>query len=422
MRARRRAALAFAAVAFVLGACSSDDGTSDAVATTSVTTAETTSLVDSTAGAETTAAEASTTAAAVEPRGTLTIGMSEAVLPGDPLAPIADAVQVQFDAWNADGGVAGYQLELVLNDGGMTPDAGASAARQLIEQEGVVALLASQNPADCLTNRQYYVDAGVPVIGLNAEACADAPIAFPIAPEIGSGFPVIDRALSSSPGQRIAAIGVDVPSTRTEFERLGELANARGATVELTEYVPFIGADANAVMVRAKQADVDVVYLVLAPQDFAVFLGAAQQQGIGPGSGATWIGGVGAYADVVAAAVGANGEGMLAVNVTDEASDGAGDAEELWTAAYPDVPFAQEARSGFTLAWVVRAGIEAVEGDVTRPSLLEAMGGLSEVSAPFLPDPLDYTTSPRIPALGVFSATLQGGAWVNDDEYLAPIG
>jgi branched-chain amino acid transport system substrate-binding protein len=407
-------------VGAVLAACSSDD--SDAVSTTEPA-AETTNAADTTVAPETTAAAdaTTTTEATSEPRGTLTIGMSEAVLPGDPLAPIADAVQVQFDAWNAEGGVAGYQLQLVLNDGGFTPDAGAAAARQLVEQEGVVALLASQNPADCLTNREYYVQSGVAVIGMNAEACADAPVAFPISAEIGVGFPLIDQVLSSAPGQRIAAISVDIPSSRTELERLAELATEHGATVELTEYVPFVGYDANAVMVRVQQADADVVYASLPPQDFSTFLAAAQQQGVGPVGGPVWIGGVGAYADVVASAIGANGEGMFAINITDESSDGADDAEALWTAAYPDVPFAQEARSGFTIAGVLRAGIEAVDGEVTRESLVEAMAGLDAVTAPFLPEPLDYTGSPRIPRQGVFSATLQGGAWISSDEYIPPI-
>jgi branched-chain amino acid transport system substrate-binding protein len=429
MRSRPCVTAAVAALAFTVGACSSDGETTTPPTNTSATSAAPitgASTSSSEAPVETSADPAPDPSASptepAEPRGVLNIGFSEAILPGDPLAPIADAVQLQFDEWNEAGGVAGYQLELALNDGGMTPDAIGAAARDLVDEQGAVALFAAQNPTDCFTNRAYYESAGIGVIGMNAEACSDSPIAFPLSQEIGTTFPLIDSVLAARPGQRIAAIAVDVPGSRVELERLSTLAAARGATVELAEYVPFIGYDATATMVRVKQAEPDVVYLVLAPNDFATFATAAVQQGTQPSESLTWIGGVGAYADAVGVALGASGEGMLSVDITDDERPGGDEAAAMWSAAYPDVPFGQEAQAGFTLADVLRAGIESVDGEVTRESLRAALASLDSITARFLPDPLDYTESPRIAEQGIFTVTLRNGTWERDPTYLAPVG
>jgi branched-chain amino acid transport system substrate-binding protein len=412
----------------VAAACGDDSTTSDTTTSDTTASAESTVAVDETTTTpeetvETTSAEASTTTeAAPADRGTLTIGLAESVLPGDPLAPIGDAIALQFDAWNEAGGVNGYQLELVTTDAGLAPDTAAAAARKLVEQDQVVALLAPQNPADCFANGGYYESAGVAVIGLNTEACAAGATSFPIAPEVGAPFPVIARAAADQPGARVAAISVDVPQGRTELERLAGVLSDAGAELAMTEFVPFLGYDATGLMVRVKQADADVVYLSVPPADFPVFLAAAGQQGIGPSDGVTWVAGVGGYSEAVAAAVGADGEGLIGVSVVDDSSDGADEARALWEEAYPDAVFGQEARAGFSTAGVLRAGLEAVEGDIDASSLLAALASLDEVPAPFLPGTLDFTVTPRSPRLGVFQAVLASGTWTVDDELLPPIG
>jgi branched-chain amino acid transport system substrate-binding protein len=353
---------------------------------------------------------------------TLRIGLSTTVLPGDPLKPIGDAIQAQFDEWNAAGGINGHQLELVVADGGMTPDAGAAAARKLVDKEGVVAMLGPQNPADCLTNRAYYEQTGVPVIGLNALACADSKVAFPISAEIGSSFPVIDAALTKKPNAKVAAVLVDVPTSREEIGVLTELVASRGASMALTEYVPFVGYDTTAIMVKLKAAKADVVYLSISPTDFPAFLTVANLQEVGPVQGVTWIGGLGAFSESVASAIGPDGEGMLGIDVTDDNAAGSAETADLWKKTFPDRPFGQEARGGFTLAGVLKQGIEATTGEVTRESLSTALAGLNEVSAPFLPGKIDYTQAPRIARLGVFQVTLNGGAWKEDGVLLAPVG
>ena len=56
-------------------------------------------------------------------------------------APEGKTAQMLVDKINAEGGVAGLKLELVLKDSGASPEKAVSFAKQLIEEEKVLAII-----------------------------------------------------------------------------------------------------------------------------------------------------------------------------------------------------------------------------------------------------------------------------------------
>lgn len=72
--------------------------------------------------------------------------------------------------WTNDhGGVGGHRVRLVTRDGGGDPDRTVEAARELVEEEGVVAVLGQQDTCCFEAWAAAVTDLGVPVIGGQAQ-------------------------------------------------------------------------------------------------------------------------------------------------------------------------------------------------------------------------------------------------------------
>jgi branched-chain amino acid transport system substrate-binding protein len=66
------------------------------------------------------------------------------------------AVQAYFDSVNAAGGIRGRRLELIVEDDAGDPQRARQAARRLIEERRVVAMVGSASIVDCSANADYY--------------------------------------------------------------------------------------------------------------------------------------------------------------------------------------------------------------------------------------------------------------------------
>ena len=88
---------------------------------------------------------------------------------------IEPMVQAVFDQVNADGGIQGRQIEFTVVDDTNTPAGASQAARQLIDQDGVVALIGGATYVACSANDAYYVDSDIYAIeAVGQEDCGAA--------------------------------------------------------------------------------------------------------------------------------------------------------------------------------------------------------------------------------------------------------
>ncbi|MFD9949102.1 ABC transporter substrate-binding protein [Nonomuraea sp. NPDC059023] len=97
---------------------------------------------------------------------------------------VPKAVQAVFDEVNAAGGIGGRTIEFISKDDAMNPQRSTEAAVELIESEGVVALVGSSSAVDCGLNRAKYGSAGIvsiPAVGVDP-ACFTSPNIAPVNP------------------------------------------------------------------------------------------------------------------------------------------------------------------------------------------------------------------------------------------------
>ncbi|MFI6503636.1 ABC transporter substrate-binding protein [Nonomuraea typhae] len=97
---------------------------------------------------------------------------------------VPKAVQAVFDEVNAAGGISGRKIEYISKDDAMNPQRSTEAAVELIDSEGVVALVGSSSAVDCGLNRAKYGRAGIvsiPAVGVDP-ACFTSPNIAPVNP------------------------------------------------------------------------------------------------------------------------------------------------------------------------------------------------------------------------------------------------
>ncbi len=83
-------------------------------------------------------------------------------LTGGALFPEASAAAAAvFERVNAAGGIGGRPIELIIEDDGGTPEGAATAARKLVEQDDVVAMVGSASTLECVVNAGLYAEASV---------------------------------------------------------------------------------------------------------------------------------------------------------------------------------------------------------------------------------------------------------------------
>jgi branched-chain amino acid transport system substrate-binding protein len=386
MRGTTRVAVAAALLATVT-ACGGDDGPT-AVTTTTATTESIEQPSATTDAADTTESTAGEPASG-EP---IVVGTLYVEAGGIVEAKNRDAMDSLFAAWNADGGIAGRPIELAAENGGLDPAASAASARKLVEEEQVVAMVLPLSPVDCQANGQYYEQKQVTVLFNISDECGPLGVTFP------NGAPNADTlrvpshwAVADQGAERIAYIGVDVPSSRAEGEAVRSQVEADGGEVVMEEYVPFIGVDVTSIAARLVQNEVDAVVASINPMELLNFLSVADAQGVGIPDGVLWVGSPVVYDEAVLPQLGATGEGLVTFSITTAASDPllAGYLAS-WRADDPDRPMSGTVQTSWLAADVLRQLLESVDGEITRESVLAAAQAATSFESDIAPFPLPF--------------------------------
>ncbi|HEX2154896.1 MAG TPA: ABC transporter substrate-binding protein [Acidimicrobiia bacterium] len=214
MRQRSRTGLLgiLLTVALVVAACGDDaapdtttGGADDTTAETTATTPDDTAATtpDTTAGTDTTPAPSDGEPIRI---GALT-SLTETFTPWG--VHVRDGMQLAVDEINAQGGVDGRMLELVLADDQSNPEAGVEALERMVEQDGVVAVggiissdvaLATSRAAEELEMPLFLIKAGSEQI-LTQDSRYTFRTCLPSAPMVG------DPILQYAQDQGMTSIG-----------------------------------------------------------------------------------------------------------------------------------------------------------------------------------------------------------------------
>jgi branched-chain amino acid transport system substrate-binding protein len=131
------------------------------------------------------------------------------------------AVRAYFDSVNASGGIRGRRLELMVEDDKGDPTEARNAARRLVDDQHVLAMVGSASIVDCASNAQRYQQSGLMSIqgtGIEPE-CFAASHVVPVNTgpylSVRNGLQFAHETLKAS---RPCAVILDIPGTRAAFD------------------------------------------------------------------------------------------------------------------------------------------------------------------------------------------------------------
>ena len=91
--------------------------------------------------------------------------------------PEARTLEMLVEQTNAAGGINGQKVELIIKDSGANPEKAISFAKQLIEEEQVVAVLGPSTSGETMKIKKIFEQAGTPLVSCAAAEVIVNPVA-----------------------------------------------------------------------------------------------------------------------------------------------------------------------------------------------------------------------------------------------------
>jgi branched-chain amino acid transport system substrate-binding protein len=336
------------------------------------------------------------------------------------------AAKAVFDRLNSCGGVHGRPVHLTVEDDQGDPAVAAQAARRLVEQQKVVAMVGSASLLDCAVNATYYTGQRIDAIqGTGVDpACFNSPNISPVntgpftgvtvalyyASEILKKQKVCRVRLFDIPG---FAAAFDAATTRWEATT-GKKLTYSGALGKVTD-------DPTPLLLRARQAGCQAV-VVDGVESHAIAVGkAVKANGL---TDITWIGLTSYYTDNVAKQLGATGDGLLANSEFEPyGADSAALADVRGLMRKNNIPMTSFAEGGYLAATIAQSVLLSIHGEITRPSVSAALANLNRYGTPLIGSPYSFGTAPRhAPNQSSKFVVLKNAAWsvVTEDWVTLP--
>ncbi len=406
----RRLLILTAVVALVAVACSGGGA-----ATTTSAAPGTTQAATTTAPATTTTTVAATTAAPGEP---IKLGSVNS-LTGQIVFPEASAAaKAVFDRVNAEGGIGGRPIEYLIEDDAGDPAGAAQAARRLVEDEGVVALVGSASLLECAVNGAYYAEQHVYAVqgtGVDPLCFASSNIS-PVNTGPYLGFTVGLYYASEVLGyDNVCILVFDIPDFRPAMNAaIQQWRDLTGKDLLFQNTSLLFTDDVTPFVLEAHDAGCQVVVSNGLDVHYIGFMQALQAQGI---DDMTWVGLTSGYTADVAKTLGSvgAGDGILHVNSEFEPftleSPVLADWKALMTSA--GVPLTSFAEGGYVAATIMVDVLRGIDGEITRESVSEALLGLDAYQTPMMGSPYSFGDAPaHNPNRASKFVRLQGSDWV----------
>jgi branched-chain amino acid transport system substrate-binding protein len=179
---------------------------------------------------------------------------------------VMNAARMYYDKINAEGGIHGRKIELVVQDDRCNANDLVAAVKKLVEQDQVFMLNGGSCSAAAVAGKDYVVRSGVPWMMLNASA--DGAL-YPPQPNIFGAFSISQRAMGGSivefaakhlNAKKIGYINHDDAYGAWNLE--AAQFQAKDNKVELvTESVNPNISDVTAPMLKMRAANVDVLLI-----------------------------------------------------------------------------------------------------------------------------------------------------------------
>jgi branched-chain amino acid transport system substrate-binding protein len=391
------------AALLVAAACGDDSGGSSTTAAPGTTAAGTTAGGATTAGGST-----ATTAAGTSAAGTTAAPASSSGGPatGTPIKLGAVAsfsgvdifpespnmAKAYFDRVNKNGGINGHPIEYSTEDDGDTPEQAAVAAKRLVEEKGVVALVGGGSIVDCTTNAKYYGEQGILSLA-GVEACgpdASNVASLNTGPFLGI-LMTLTYMLQVQKLEKLcfSSLNIGLTPIFTEiFQPMWEQAMNTKLNLILSEP----NEDLTAAVTKAKSDGCQGVLLGYTEPNYIAYAQIAESQGL-TGGDIQYAMLTSGYSLNVLDKLGSAGEGWISNSefapYTDEADTSPDMADFKALAKEAGLDETSFAQGGYLSAWAMTEALKTIQGDYTKESVGAAIKALN-LSTPMLGVPLTW--------------------------------
>lgn len=312
-----------------------------------------------------------------------------------PFPDVPGAAQAVFDRVNAEGGIGGRMIEYLSEDDGADPAKAAQAARRLVEEDGVVALVGSASLVECSANAALYAQRDVvSVMGTGIEpSCFESSNIVPVNNGTIQGYAsLLYFAADELGAERICPVILKSPGlTEPYLELIERWQEDTGITAALVDTSVTLGDDPTPAILAVRDAGCDAVIFNPTEPEAVSFMRVVQQQGLL--DSADWLVLANVYTESAFDAL--QQQGTLGLYANSEFLPFLSDEPALdgWRTALTgaDVPLTSLSQGGYVSAEILVEVLRGIEGEITRESVTAALRGAGEIAHPLMGMPFVFS-------------------------------
>ncbi len=286
-----------------------------------------------------------------------------------------NATKATFDQFNEAGGINGCKIDYTIADDKGDPQVASQAARDLIDNQNVVALSGGASHLDCSVNAGIYNKNGVlsvPAVGIDP-VCFNAPSISPV--NVGPytlSTVMLDYASNTLKAKNLCAFFIIIGGTKEAYaDAVSAWERARGKKMALVDMTLPPQGDLTPYLIRARDAGCDAVLTNHVEPGAVQWVKTADTQKI---SGISWLFLAASYTEGVATSL-ANSKQPVYVGTEWEPYTEDGEANAAWAKTMEKAGLKKTAFSqgGYLAAKVMIDTISGIDGEVTRSSVTSAL-------------------------------------------------
>jgi branched-chain amino acid transport system substrate-binding protein len=177
-------------------------------------------------------------------------------------APEARTLEMIVQDLNAQGGVAGHRIELIVKDTGSDPAKAVSFAKQLIEEDRVFAIVGPATSGETIAVKPIAEQAGTLLLSCAAAEVIVNPVlphVFKVAPKDSFAAEMIFRRMEKMGVKRIGFLSSNTGFGKAGKEQVEKLAPAHGIEIAVSEVYDKAATDLTAEVTKVKAAGVQAI-------------------------------------------------------------------------------------------------------------------------------------------------------------------
>ena len=317
--------------------------------------------------------------------GAIKIGAVTTVTGPVDWSEVPKAAQAVFDQINAAGGVNGCKIDYTISDDKGDPQVSAQAARDLIDNKEVVAMVGGASLVECAVNgptykRKKVMD--VPGIGVDA-ACFNSPNIAPI--DVGpykSTTAMAYYATTSLHVRKLCVVMAIIGGTGEAYKKaITDWEKITGQKLHLLDLSLPPAGDLTPYLIKVRDAGCEAVVTNEIEPGVVQWVKTADAQKI---TGIKWLFLAPAYTEQVAKALADTNQPIYSCIEWEPYTELDSDANKAWVASMKAAhrPLTAFSQGGYSAAQMFIELIRRIDGPVTRASVTAALLNMKPIKIP----------------------------------------